>query len=375
MDMSIQAKITKICCFCETWGSGGIEAFLVNVLEHMDRTDIRVEIVASHVKSDLFQPRLRAMDISLTELSGNTRHVHKNYRLLQRLYLSRKYDVVHFNIFEDLSLLYALNARKAGVPVRIAHAHGAGLRRSPTRWLKMRVHELCRLMLSGVATDHWACSDVAARFMFSRKTAWELIPNGIDLETFRFDAGKRKRTRAELHAIDRYVIGCIGRLESDKNHSFLLDVLKHVRRARTDAMLLLIGEGREKSRLQKKARRLGLEEHIFFYGISDDIPSLLCAMDIFVLPSVSEGLGIVVIEAQANGLVCICSTGVPKATQATELVTFLPLRSGAKRWADAISFAPQTERVSRIDDLARAGYIVEATAQKMLAGWLVTPDA
>lgn len=374
MDTNVQAKMTKVCCFCETWGSGGIEAFLVNVLEHMDRSNIRVEIVASHVKSDLFQPRLQAMDIPLTELSGNTRHIRKNYRLLRDLFLLRGYDVVHFNIFEDLSLLYVLNARRAGIPIRIAHAHGAGLRRSSTRWLKLRIHALCRILLSDAATGHWACSDVAARFMFSRKTTWELIPNGIDLETFRFDENKRERTREELAIADRYLIGCIGRLESDKNHTFPLDVLKHVRRVRTDAMLMIVGEGREKARLQKKARSIGLEDHVLFYGISDDIPSLLCAMDIFVLPSVSEGLGIVVIEAQANGLTCLCSTGVPQATRATELVSFLPLRAGAAKWAEHILSMPQVERASRICELAQAGYVVEATAQKMRTGWLVTAD-
>lgn len=327
----------RICCYCDCWESGGIESFLCNILLHMTLKNLEVDLVASQMKESVFTQRLEAHGVRFFELSGNQRNMPKNHALFRSLLQERQYDVVHLNIFQGMSLYYAHLAKDAGVPVRIAHSHNTDLRQSRTRAIKLWLHRQYSKRYAKDATGFWACSEVAAKFMFPdflmQEQGYTFIPNGIKTERFRFDPAVREAVRQELGIADRFVIGNVGRLCYQKNQSFLLDVLAEVRRQRPDCCLLLVGEGEDRQMLLEKAQTLGIEEHVIFYGTTTQVERLFWAMDVFTFPSLFEGLGIVAIEAQAAGLPVLCSEHVPQEAAATDLLKRISLGDSVEEWA------------------------------------------
>lgn len=329
----------KICIYCETWESGGIESFLHNVLCHMDLANLDIDIVVACLRPSIFTEPLEKLGIQFVELSGNPRKIADNRQKFKRLLREKQYDVLHLNAFQGLQLSLLRTAKRAGVPVRIAHSHNTALRKSKTWRLKMLVHRASSLLFSDNATDLWACSSDAARFMFPHRVlqnkAWRFIPNGIDLERFRFDAQQREEARRELGVSDCFVVGNVGRLCYQKNQEFLLDVFAVLIKQRPNSRLLLVGEGEDRQQLMEKAAKLGIVDNVIFYGVTDHVERLLWAMDVFVFPSRFEGLGIAAVEAQAAGLPVVCSEFIPDETLVAQNAICAPLNN-MKSWARAL---------------------------------------
>ena len=252
----------RVCIYCQTWESGGIEAFISNILTHMDLSELDVDIVADVLKESVFTDKLKTAGITFRELSGSQRSVIQNYRLFMELMREQNYDVIHLNVFQALPLAYLLVAKRSAVSVRIAHSHNTMLRKSATRVLKMMIHKTASRVFANAATDLWSCSADAARFMFPasvlRKRECRFIPNGIELSRFRFDLREREKLREQLNLDNAFVIGNVGRLCYQKNQSFLIDVFYKIHARDSSARLLLVGEGEDKPLLREKAQRLGI---------------------------------------------------------------------------------------------------------------------
>lgn len=365
----------RICCFCERWESGGIESFLNNMLLHMDISHMEVDIVAAQVCESVFTAGLEAKGIRFVPLSGRLRSP-DNARLFRQLVRQRQYDVIHFNLFQGLSLHYVHIARQEGVGVRIAHGHGMGLRRSKTKALKLLLHRFGRACWSGDATHLWACSDPAARFLFSKRaleqTSVTMIPNAIETRRFRFSPEIRAAVRAQLGLDEQLLLGSVGRLSGEKNQTFLLDVFSELVKLHPDSRLLLVGEGDERAALESKAARLGIADKVIFYGVTRTVEQLYCAMDVFLFPSLMEGLGIAAVEAQACGLPTLCSDRVPSEARLTDLARALPLESGAQAWATAAlsMCAADADRTCAADAVKAAGFDVHEVACKLQTAYL-----
>ena len=337
----------RICCLCESWTTGGIESFLCNVLARLDMTELEVDIAAARMSGSVFTERLKARGVRFYELSGSVRRVSENRRRFRALLGERRYDVLHLNAFQGLSLAYLRIAKEAGVPARIAHSHNVALRKSLTRPLKLAIHNWAKERYTKDATALWACSKDAAAFLFSAKVlderGYQFVPNGIDVERFRFDPAAREEVRRELGLDGKFVIGHVGRLCYQKNQSFLLDVLAEAVKVQPEAVLLLVGEGEDQPMLVEKARNLGIADRVLFAGTSDRIERLYWAMDVFAFPSLFEGFGIAVIEARAAGLAVVCSEHVPEEARIAGCAA-LPLE--AVTWA---------EEMTKIHDRATEG--------------------
>ena len=366
MDMDNRKR--RICCFCEKWESGGIESFLHNVIMEMDMSQLEIDIAASQICESVFTSDLKEKGVGFYELSGSQRKLGRNHKMFRQLLKERQYDVVHLNIFQGLSLYYGYLAKKAGVQRIITHSHNSALRRSRTRWLKLALHNMAKSLLAENATDYWACSRLAAEFMFPRDVVekYEFIPNGIDIEKFRFNDEVRKKVRKDLGIEGKLVIGNVGRLCYQKNQENLIEVFAKLQSERPESVLLLVGEGEMKAELQQQVEKLGIADKVLFYGVTDKVEQLLWAMDIFVFPSRFEGLGIVAVEAQAAGLPVICSDGVPNEAVVSDLVEKVDLRSGVDSWVESILHCQVgVDRLAVHEQVQKSGFAVADVADKI----------
>lgn len=356
----------RICCFCERWASGGIESFLFNLLQQADLSELEVDVVAARLERNNWSAQLEAKGVQFIPLTGSLRNVPGNRRKFRLLLRQRQYDVVHLNLYQGLSLNYARLARQEGVPVRIAHSHNAALRPSPTRGLKLLLHRWGRKRFTKDATNLWACSQAAADFLFARPASF--VPNGVDTRHFRFDAAVRDALRRQLGLTGCLVLGNVGRLCRQKNQAFLLEIFAQLVQRHRNSRLLLVGEGEDRDKLKSRAKDLGIEQQILFYGRTRQVERLLWAMDVFLLPSLFEGLPLAAVEAQAAGLPVLCAEGLSPEIRVTEHLQFLPLAAGAKVWADRIlELASRNSREQAAVEVSRAGFDVRSVARRIMS--------
>ena len=236
----------------------------------MDLSHFEVDIVVEKLEESIFRGPLEELGVSFYELSGSSHRILENYKEFARLIKRKKYDVLHLNVFQAQAMMYLRLAKNQGIPIRIAHSHNTELRRSRTKWLKMLVHEGGKRLFSLYATDFWACSQLAARFMFPKnvvkKEQYCFIPNGINLEKFQFNISTRREKRKELHLENTFVIGNIGRLCYQKNQRFLLNVFSDVYQNMPESRLLLVGDGDDRKELELYAESLGLLDSVIIYA-------------------------------------------------------------------------------------------------------------
>ena len=354
----------KVCCYLEHWANGGIECFITNMLTTIPLDGLQVDIVADLVEDSIYTQTVKKVGVQVIEMSGKLR-VAQNEKVFKRLLENNKYDIVHLHIFHGLALKYAKIAKECGVPVRIAHAHGAGLRKSPTKCLKLLLHYFGTARYKKYATHLLCCSYSAAEFMQFENA--RIINNGIDVEKYAFNPEARKEIRDTLSLDECHVIGHIGRLSNEKNHDFLLEVFSKIKKKCSDAVLLIVGEGDMHTQIENRIAELGLADSVKMLGARRDIPALLSAMDLFLFPSLVEGFGIVALEAQASGLPIITSTAVPKDARISENAYALQT-TNSDEWTNlSLSLlVHKPYRETGVSAIKNAGFDRETTANTML---------
>lgn len=236
----------------------------------------------------------------------------KYLKFLKQLFREKKYRIVHSNI-NTLSVFPLYAAKKAGVPVRIAHSHSTS---NPREWKKNLMKNALRPFSKVWATDYFACTKHAGEYQFGKKAVKQgkvkIITNAIDIEKFKFDPEARKRLRKEFgFKDDDYVIGNFGRLIPQKNQLFLIDAFAEFKKKNSNAKLLIVGEGELREKLEEKIASYGLSNDVRIESYRKDLNKCYSALDLFAFPSIYEGLGMVAVEAQVNGLNVLASKFVP----------------------------------------------------------------
>lgn len=364
-----ESKREKVCIYCDTWNQGGIETFIAETILHMNTENIQFTIACAEKCESRFDMQLKERKIEIVALQnknniGAFRKTLGSIIPLVKLCKNNSISVVHLNVFHGVSMMQAFFLKICGIQRVIVHCHGSGLRDCKGKKIKLLGHEVCKTIFKEYADDRWAASEQAAHFLFNDEPA-RIIPNGIDVERFVFSKQKRYECRNQLDIKDEILLGCVGRLDQQKNQSFLLNVLKEMRRSGENVKLLLVGDGEERDKLEKQAKDLEIADDVMFLGISNRVEEWLCAMDVLLIPSISEGFGIVAVEGQASGLPVICSTGVPREVRISHEVEFLPL--SVDLWRKQIHSLQITDRTSEWEKVQRSKYNISCSA-KMIEG-------
>jgi len=363
--------------YCEKWQPGGIQWIQVNLLRHMDTEHIHFDIVCSEDDTDRFDEAIHKANARKI-ISLDQKYNTPGYRTLVNIFAVRKlirngkYDVVHFNVCHGVELIYMFWAWLYRVPVRIAHCRNNGIGAGgKSRMMKRAAHEVCRRVFGFCANVRLANSDLAARWLYGkhavRSGKVEIIRNGIDAKRYAFNAKRREELRKELGCNEKFVLGHVGHFNHQKNHDFLLRVFAALKKRIPQAVLLLVGEGEKEKEIRNAAEHAGILDSIIFYGVTDDVPGTMWAMDAFALPSHFEGFGNVLIEAQAAGLKCFASKNViPANVRVCDLLEWISLENAPDEWADRIAEAYQPYvREDHSGDVVRAGYTIDGMARRL----------
>ena len=343
--------------------AGGTQALLMNIYRKIDRTKVQFDFLVEYPDKQFYDDEIR-------ELGGRVYYstVRKDFNIpkfikeLKRILKQEfPYKIVHMHTY-SIGYFCLKAAKQCGVPIRIAHSHNNETVHDIKYLPKLALQKIYTIH----ATDLFACSEEAGKYLF-RDKSFHVLKNAIDSVKFVADEKTRDEIRRELNLQGKFVVGHVGRLHPQKNHDFLIDVFKEIKKRRADAELILVGTGPLEEKIKNKVAEIELSESVHFLGNRKDMNRIFQAMDVFVFPSLFEGLGIVAIEAQAAGIPLVCSEGLPPETDITPLYTKIQLSAGAKKWSEEAlrisrnSYAHTNTQKYVID----AGFDMSATAKKM----------
>ena len=304
------------------WIGGGVESVIMNYYRHLDRAKVQFDFICDEDSTRIPYDEIKKLG-GRVFLVPKYQKLPKYLKALEDLFRKNRYRIVHSNV-NTLSVFPLYAAKKAGVPVRISHSHSTS---NPKEWERNIIKNILRPFSKKYATDYFACSELAGRYLFGDKTfdqgKVKIIHNAIDLDKFKFDPEARKKLRKELGIDDKtIVIGHVGRFVKQKNHDFLVDVFNEYHTKNPDSKLLLIGTGPLEEKIKAKAEKLNLSDSVLFLGQREDTNKLYSVMDVFCLPSLYEGLPVVGVEAQAAGLLCILSSKIDRGVKISEKCIF-----------------------------------------------------
>lgn len=277
--------------------------------------------------------------------------------------LSNNYDVVHLHTKQWKSVTVEELCKKHGVPMVIVHAHSTRCDNNDAKMRERETQAHIRIrseLKKDVATDYWACSSEAARWLYGEDILPDvkIMKNAIDVDKFSFDLSVRNRLRNHYGLINKTVIGSVGRLVYQKNHEFLLRAFAKAKDYRDDLVLCIVGDGPLKTELKSLAVELGIFEDVIFAGNKDNVNEYYQMFDLMVFPSRFEGLGIALVEAQAAGLRCLAADNIPKEVQITNLIKYLPLNINV--WVNEMTkFNCDENRMDMTLSIKNAGFSIK----------------
>ena len=358
-----EIKTIRVAQIMGKWVGGGVEAVVMNYYRNIDKNKIQFDFIFDDDSKNIPYKEIESLGGKII-LIPPYQKIFKYHKELKNVLKEGNYKIVHSHI-NVLSVFSLYAAKKANIPVRIAHSHSTTNKKE---WKKNLLKQILRPLSKKFATHYFACTEHAARWMFNDKNFNNvyILNNAIDLDKFKYDKKTRDEKRKELNIKDdTFVIGHIGRFVKQKNHDFIIDVFNEIHKENKNSMLLLVGQGPLMDEIKEKVKQLKLTKNIKFLGQRNDVNELYQAFDTFFFPSLYEGLGMVVIEAQTSGLPCVASTEVPAIAKVTDNLEFLELEDTINTWKNTILDKVGTKRKSYITEVKKAGYDIKTEVKKL----------
>lgn len=348
------------------WLGGGVEAVVMNYYRHIDRTKIQFDFLCDEDSTNIPYEEIEQLGGRVI-LIPPYQKVFKYQKELIRIFKENNYKIVHSHI-NTLSVFPLRAAKKAGVKVRIAHSHSTTNKKE---WKKNLLKQVLRPFSKVYATDYMCCSELAGRWLFGDK-AYDskkvyLLNNAIDLDKFKYNESLRKKKRKELGiSDDTLVIGHIGRFVPVKNHDFLLEIFNELHEKNKNSILILAGQGPLMDSVKDKVKKLKLEDNVKFLGQRDDVAELYQAFDVFLLPSLYEGLPVVGVEAQASGLLCYFSNNMTKEAKVLDITKFMSLNNTPEEWtSNILKDVKCYKRINTFNEMTSKNFNIKTEAKKL----------
>ena len=341
--------------------AGGLETLLMNIMRNINRDKIQFDFLVHYKERKFYDDEIEQLGgkiycFSVREDSNFLKYI---WQLNKFFKTHKEYKIVHCHM-PSVGFLVLLIAKIHGVKVRVAHSHN----NSCENTLKGRIKRFLIQFEKYLSTDNFACSNDAGKFLFGNRK-FTVLPNAIDLDRFKFNGAKRKQIRNELGIDDdTMVIGHVGRFCEQKNHNKLIDIFYNYQKTNKNSVLVLVGEGELLESIKEKCKNLNIDNKVKFLGIRRDTDFLYSAFDAFVFPSLFEGLGIVLIEAQMSGLKCYTTdVFVSKEALISDRLTYL--KQDDKRWDTKIAKDNKYDRINVKFNDNKNNYDIKTLCQRL----------
>ena len=337
----------------------GITSVIHNYMNFMDRSGLQLYFMTYGELNPALREKFEKLGeiLFVSDRKQSTLAYVKDYVALLK---SRSFDVVHIHGNSGTMLIEVLLAKLCGVRNVMIHSHS-------TRTNHPVVNAILKYPMMWLSEECIACSGVSGKWLYGRHPH-TVLNNAIDLEKFRFQEAARQQYRSEFGIREEFLVGHIGHFTEPKNHFFLIDIFAAFHKREPDSKLLLISDGPRFEQVKEKVARLGLEDAVIFAGRRSDVAAIYSAMDLFILPSLWEGLSLVTMEAQANGLQALVSDVVPRETECTDHVFYKALPDGAESWAEEMLRIKQLQHNREEDkrlQLTEKGFDIYAETERL----------
>jgi glycosyltransferase involved in cell wall biosynthesis len=343
---------------------GGAETMIMNLYRNMNRSEVQFDFVVHTNDHCSFDDEIKELGGKIFRIPAYQGRNHLSYKKSWEAFFKThpEYKIIHGHLRSTASI-YLKIAKKYGL-VTIAHSHST----SSGTGLPALIKNTLQYPIRYIGDFLFACSQAAGIWLFGEKACkrenFYLLNNAIDSNKFIVNETLRRDKREEIQIQDKFVIGHVGRFNYPKNHEFLIDIFKAIHDKESNSVLMLVGDGELRKKIENKVAVLGLTNSVIFTGLRHDIPELLQAMDVILFPSLYEGLPVTIIEAQAAGLPCVISDQITTEVQISDLITSISLKEPPERWAETVlSYLGQSYRKNTYSEIAKAGYDIKQTSK------------
>jgi len=342
---------------------GGAETMIMNYYRKMERSKIQFDFLVHRQEEGAYDAEIENLGGRIYRMPPIHPKQFITYKqeIAKFLHQHKEYKIIHGNCSELGYFLYK-EAKKQGVPTIICHAHNSKMSLDLKAPFRLYWKYACRKYI----THMFSCSAAATEWFFGAKNESKAIVmnNAVDVNRFSFSSYKAKAMKEKLGLTDQFIIGHIGRFNVQKNHDFLIDIFYQIKKKCDRAVLILVGAGELETKILQKVEKLDLKDSVFFLGTRADINEIMQAFDVFLFPSLFEGLPVTMVEAQAAGLQCIISDTIPSEVKITDLIHFVSLNKSATYWADeTLKYKEYYKRENQYQQIASNGYDIKANAK------------
>lgn len=340
---------------------GGAETMVMNIYRSIDRSRIQFDFITHTSAKGFYEDEITKLGGKIYRVSRYTGKNHFIYKKTwNEFFLNhQEHSIVHGHV-RSTAAIYLKIAKKYD-KVTIAHSHSTASRGNA---IESVVKYFMQLPIRYTSDYFFACSDDSGKWLFGEKVTkrnnYKIIKNAIDFEKFIYNEKTRNKIKKNLNIEDKFVLGHVGSFTQPKNHKFLLEVYREVLKRKANAVLLLVGDGELRSQIENQLVTFEIHDRVTFTGVVSNVNEYMQAMDVFVFPSIFEGFGIVLIEAQATGLPCVVSDTIPRETHISDLLVQLSIEQTPKYWADVIcKHTANRERKDMYREIKCTGYDIK----------------
>lgn len=336
---------------------GGVETFIINTYRSLKRIDSNIQFYfISSNETICYSKEILSNNDYILKYPSRKKNIIKHYSAIRKIFSENKFDIIWCNQCSLSNIIELKMAYKYNVPIRIIHSHNS---KNMGSSITLALHEFHKILVSKYANRYFSCSDLASKWMFTKKILNKvlIVNNSVDTNVFFYDVKNSMLSKEKFNVSNKLVIGHVGRFHTQKNHDYLIDIFCELNKKEPKSVLILCGSGELEPIIKNKVYDLGLDQSVIFLGNQMNMQKVYSCFDVLCFPSLYEGLPFALIEAQAMGIPCLISNNISKSVEITEnLISFMDLKKSKSEWAsELISISNKNKRITK-NEIINSGY-------------------